>query len=309
MGKQNQLVRKQHIVARWHLEKFADHAGWLWCYKRNIPAKRSRAKNECWERDFYECDVNGKRTENSYERWLKRIEDRAAPLHGRLLNRQQLSHQDSIAWAVYVASLFLRTKKVRAQFSARMVKRFRERTSSKDYICDLQYTLLKEGELVAVENLRKQVEELRAKMDGSTSFYHLMVLPPHTASLAKVLLAKKWHVLDAGPEKFFVMSDCPVTTFEIVSGHVRAGSGFGRDGSSVFLPMTPMHVFVASPESIRWQQVGSPIAVDSMNLLTVRFAHQRVFSHVRSPDIQALVDSEINRIIFGKDAFVPANRD
>lgn len=309
MAAQIQLVRDQHIVPQWHLKKFADTDGWLWRYKRNIPPKRSRPKGECWARDFYEYDVNGKRTENKFERWLRGIENDAAPVHEALVNGSQLSQADTIAWASYVASLFLRTQKVRIQISARMVEKFIQQTQSPDFIRELQYDLLNQGELVFAEDLRKQVDELRNKMESSPSYYHLSSLQGNTASLARALVAKAWHVLEAAPGKFFVLSDCPVTTAEIVAGRANAGTGFGRESTTVVVPLTPKYVFFASPPAVHWKLVGPPVAVDSTNLLTIRFAYERVYSHLNSVELRALIDGEINRITFGKNAFVPSDRN
>jgi hypothetical protein len=306
---QTQPVHVQHIVPQWHLKKFADAGGWIWCYKKNKPAKRSRPKGECWVRDFYEYDVNGKRTENRYERWLSTIENNAAPILEALVSRRQLGQREIAAWASYVASLFFRTQKVRSQFSARMVQKFKEQTQSPEFVIDLQYDLFKKGELVFAQDLRAQVERLRSDMETSPSFYHVSSLPAHTMSLARALAAKAWHVLEAPPGKFFVISDCPVTTVEIVGGRAKPGPGFGKEGTIVFLPIAPRHVFVASSVAARWKPVGPPIAVDSTNRLTIGFAYERVYAHVYSPGIKALVDAEINRITFGKSAFVPANQN
>jgi hypothetical protein len=125
--------------------------------------------------------------------------------------------------------------------------------------------------------------------------------------LAKALAGKVWRVLEAAPGEFFVISDCPVTTFEFVSGHYYAGPGFGKETTTVVLPMTPKYVFLASSPTGRWKPVGPPEAVHATNLLTVRFGLEKVCAYVNSGDVKALVDAEINRITFGRDAFVPAS--
>lgn len=305
MVPQRQLVRAQHIVPQWHLRRFTDAGGWFWRYKQNEPTRRRRPKSECWESDFYEYDVNGTRTENRYENWLGRIENRAAPLLDVLLNQQQLRQEDMLVWASYVASLFLRTQKIRSQLSAAMVQKFGAQSQDPDFIRDFQYDLFREGKLVFAEDLKKRFQRLRSDMDGSPSFYHLSGLERHTASLGDALLAKRWHVLQAPPGKFFVISDCPVSTVEIAPGRALPGPGFAKETTAVFLPITPQHIFVASSPTIPWKRVGSPTAADSTNRLTIMFAFRRVYAHVNSPEVKAVVDTEINQITFGKDAFVP----
>ena len=110
-------------------------------------------------------------------------------------------------------------------------------------------------------------------------------------------------------QKFFVISDCPVTTVEIVPGGAKPGPGFAKDTAAVILPITPQHIFVASSRAIQWKRVGTPTSVDSTNLLTIRFAYKRVYAHENSSEIKALVDGEINQISYGRDAFVPATQN
>jgi Protein of unknown function (DUF4238) len=184
MAVQTQLVRDQHTVPQWHLRNFADGNGEIWRYKRDMPVRRSRPKGECWETDFYEYELNGKKTNNKYEHWLSRIENEAAVKLQILLNHNQLGQWDALAWASYVASLFIRTSKYRAQQSTAMVKRFLERAHSPDYIRSLQYELLKKGTLVYSEDLKKDVERLSSNMKNSPSFYHVAGLERHTVSLA-----------------------------------------------------------------------------------------------------------------------------
>jgi len=187
-----------------------------------------------------------------------------------------------------------------------MVQKFREQSQDPEFVRNLQYDLFKEGELVFAEDLKKDIQQLRSNMDSSPSFYHLSGLPHHTASLGAALAAKTWHVLQAASGKFFVISDCPVTTVEILPGGAKPGPGFAKDTTAIILPITPQHIFVASSPTIPWKRVGTPTSVDSTNLLTIRFAYKRVYAHVNSFEIKALVDGEINQITFGKDAFVPA---
>ena len=122
MPSQIQRTRDQHTVPQWHLRDFADASGQVWCYKQNRPVKRSRPKGECWERDFYEFEVNGRKTNNEYENWLGRIENDAAARLRILLGHSRLGQWDATVWASYVASLFVRTGKVRAQISSAMIR-------------------------------------------------------------------------------------------------------------------------------------------------------------------------------------------
>ena len=70
--------------------------------------------------------------------------------------------------------------------------------------------------------------------------------------------------------------------------------------------MTPRVIFMAAPRSFGGPAIAPPAFVDSLNLLTVQFAHTRVFAHVNMVSIKEFVDREIGLIVFGKNAFLAA---
>lgn len=304
-----QLTREQHTVPQWHLRRFTDSEGVLWRYMPHKPVKKSRPKGECWEPDFYEYEVNGETTKNEYETWLGRIENDAAMRIEMLLSNRRLGQWDVTVWATYVASLFVRSPKYRAQTSGMMVQKFREETANEDYVRNLQHELLQKGELVSFESLRIDADRLREKMEKSPSYYHLLGLKRQVVSVSEALMRKAWWIVQAPPEKFFVMSDCPVTTAEVINGRANLGVGFGKEHALIFLPLTPQHVFAATSQLIRYAAEGDAKFVDSINHLTVQFAHKRVFAHLSSPGIASMVDNHMSRIVFGQNAFVPANRN
>jgi hypothetical protein len=146
-------------------------------------------------------------------------------------------------------------------------------------------------------------------MDNSPSFYHVSGLERNVASLGDAIMRKTWHTIQAPPGRFFVTSDCPVTTIELIDGKVGPGAGLAKEHTAIMLPLTPEYLFVAASPHMHWKSVGEPRFVDSVNLLVVQFAHKRVYSHVNSAEIQSLVDSQINKVKFGKNAFLPASQN
>jgi len=287
------------------LANFTDTDGVLWVYVKDRQVRQSVPANECLERDFYEYEWNGRKTHNKYEKWLAGVEGNPCGVLPIITSRQQLRQQDAVVWSAFVASLFVRTRKVRAQISDAMVRKFKQQTEQPDFIRTMQHELLQRGELCYADDLTKDVEKLRAAMDESPSFYHVSGLPRHTASLADALMRKKWHTVDAPAGKSFLISDCPVMTAELQGNQVLPGAGFGKEDTAVLMPVTPQKLFVASPHNRNWRIVAEPQAVDMVNLLAVRFSHRNVYANVSSTDVQLLVDLEMNQIIFGQNAFLP----
>ena len=298
--------RREHIVSRLLLANFTDSNGVLWVYTKDKRVRESIPESECWERDFYEYEFNGRSTNNKYEDWLATIEANASKVLPKLTSRQQVNQQNAVVWSAFVASLFARTRKVRKQISDAMVRKFKQQTEDPDFIRSMQYELLQKGELCYGDDLRRDAERLRAAMDASPSFYHVSGLPHHAASLAEALMGKKWHTVDAPPGKYFLISDCPVMTAELHGNQVLPGAGFGKANTAVLLPLTPHKLFVASPHDRSWRIVAEPRAVDMVNLLAVRFAHRNVYASLNSVTIQSWVDLEIDQIVFGQNAFLPA---
>lgn len=299
------LARKQHIVTRGYLAKFVDADGVLWAYEKDKPVRKSKPENECHERDFYEYALNGRTTQNRYENWLARIEGDAIPLFDLLIERRQLALEQAVVISSFIASLFARTRKVQAQISAAMVTRFRDQTRDPSFVRNLQYRLFRTGELRFAEDLQRGVDGLRTAMENSPSFYHVVGMPHRTRVVAEAIMRKSWQTIEAPDDMFFVTSDCPVSTVELVGGRVLPGVGFGKENAVVFLPLTPRHAFVAS--RVGWPKVADPRFVESLNRLTIQFAHRNVYGSTDSPELRASVDAEINRLVFGGNAFLPSS--
>ena len=302
------LTRKEHIVPKMLLSEFAATDRTLWVYTKGKEPRNSKAANECVEHDFFEFELRGKKTNNSYENWLSHIEGNAATLLDTIKQRSQINNQQAETWSVFVASLFGRTRKVRAQISEAMTQKFREQTENPEFIRDLQLSLLQQGELHYTEDLARAITEIRTAMDASPSFYHVSALPNRTRIIVESLMTCAWHTIEAPPGTSFLISDSPVVTYEVREGQPFPGSGFGNENTVAMLPVSPKHIWVASPHNLSWRRETTITGVNSINRLIVQFAHRNVYTNVKSDEIRALVDTEIDKIVFGKNAFLPPTR-
>jgi Protein of unknown function (DUF4238) len=298
-------TRKEHIVPQMLLSRFVAPDGRLWVYTKGKPPRPSKPENECVERDFFEFELRGKKTQNGYENWLSQIEGDAVPVLEAIVLRRQISSRDAEVWATFVAALFGRTRKVRAQISEGMAQKFREQTENSNFVRELQYALLQRGELHYAEDLKRAIDERRAEMDASPSYYHVSALPNRVGIIAQSLLTRAWHTIEAPLDHCFLISDCPVVTYEVRDGRPYPGAGFGGENTAVLLPVGPKHLFVASPHHFKWNLVASPSGVRNINRLIVQFAHRNVYASFESEGVRALVDAEIDKILFGRNAFLP----
>ncbi len=298
------LTRHQHIVPSWYLDNFCDATGRLYVYEQGRNIRISIPKNECAERDFYEFDLAGRKTNNSYEDWLSRIESDAKAILPAFIRGQQINPSEAAVWSYFLASLFWRSRKVRSQISSLMVSKLRAETQTEQFLRNVQYAAFKKGELIFGDELRERIDSFQKKFEESP-YYHVTGLPQHTRVLAETIARKNWHMLSVPRGKYFGTSDCPVVTVERKEHSWELGAGFAKENVVVFLPLTPEKLFIAASSSLGFKPVLPDVAVDAFNLATVRFAHRNVYAHQISNELKSLVDFEINQIVFGKNAFLP----
>lgn len=125
------------------LSQFVAADGKLRIYEKGKPLRVSRPENECVESRYFEFEFRGKKTNNKYENWMSQIDGNAAGVIEGIMQRRILSRQEADIWATFVAVLFGRTRKVKAQISNAMSQTIRQQIDNPDYVRDLQLALLK----------------------------------------------------------------------------------------------------------------------------------------------------------------------
>jgi hypothetical protein len=296
-------TRRQHIVPSWYLDGFCDASGQIYVYEKGKLTRHGIPDKECAERDFYEFDLAGTKTKNSYENWLSRIESDAKGVFPSFVEGRIISSDQAAIWSCFVASLFWRTRKVRSDISERMLPKLREETKTEEFLRETQYAAFKKGEFYFAEELREKIDAFQKKYEDS-HHYHIAGMPRHTRGLAEILVKKNWHTVSAPSGKFFVTSDCPVVTVERKEHSWELGAGFEKDNVMVFLPLTPERIFIAASSSFGFKATLPDAAADALNAASVRFAQRNVYADQDSPDLKTRVDLEINQIVFGKNAFL-----
>src|SRR6266567_6586942 len=123
-------TRRQHIVPSWYLDSFCDASGRIYVYEKSKRTRHGIPDKECAERDFYEFDLAGRKTNNSYEDWLSRIESDAKAILPAFIRGQQINPSEAAVWSYFLASLFWRSRKVRSQISSLMVSKLRAETQT-----------------------------------------------------------------------------------------------------------------------------------------------------------------------------------
>lgn len=296
--------RRQHIIPQMHLRRFASAKGQVCVFTKGGAPRWTSIVNTAVERDYNEFDLGATKTDYSVEALFGVIEGNAAPIVDEMLSGRQLSLTQVQCWATYVASLFLRTRKVRYQLSAKMGEALFEEYSASDFaLRDMQHELLKEGALVPLETLRSVAVRQVSRMTDQPAFLHLNGFDGSTINLANHIIGKLWHIVRAPRGKILISSDCPVTSAKIDAGALYPGFGFGQPLTTVFLALTPEDLFVAAPPEQRWQSELSDSDVDLINRVTARYGEREIYSSECRAEFQTLADEHLNLIEFGRDAY------
>ena len=302
------LTKKEHVIPRMLLSHFVAADGKLRVYEKGKPLRASKPENECVESKYFEFEFRGKKTNNRYENWLSQVEGNAAAILEGIKQRRILTRQEAEIWATFVAALFGRTRKVKAQISNAMSQKVRQQIDNPNYVRGLQLVLLKHGELHYAEDIQRDLTEIHAAMNAEPSYFFVSALPNRVRIIAPDILTRDWHTIAAPEGHSFLISDCPVITYKVQDGRIFPGVGFGDQKTIVLLPVSPNHLFVASPRHGEWPMVFSASDMQYVNRMIVQFAHRNVYANAESEDVQRLVDKEIDTTKFGENAFVPPAR-
>ena len=323
MGKSNLLVRPptttrsrtvrdQHIVSRFYLNKFADGQKYLFTYAQGQKPRRKSTKSLTCELDYFEYSVNGEPTDNQYENWFQKIESEGAALYPTIHSGAGFANRNQEeAWARFVATQFLRSRKVREQFGPKLLEMVEsELFFGEEQVREIQLEYLKQGVFLYADEVRTKISQVKNEM-RAPAFTHLAGIEENVQALAQNILDKRWYVQEAAPGMIFVTSDCPTQTasVDLERRRFEPGNGFRHPNTAVILPLSPKKLFYAGPQNMGWK---SPMldATDTLmfNRLTVQFAQKAVYASELRAEIQLLVDQELNQVIYGKNAFIPINQ-
>jgi hypothetical protein len=117
-----------------------------------------------------------------------------------------------------------------------------------------------------------------------------------------------WNLLSTEPEKPFIISDAPVTTWiRDESGTTRYGAGFARTDVEVLLPVSPVTCLHIVPRVPKTRPTVSP-NVDEVNRAQAAFAYRACYTNQKSSAIDDLVQEYISTARIGKEIFTVWHR-
>lgn len=296
--------RKQHIISKFYLESFADTSGRLFVYEARKSMRESVPSREATERDFFEYDIPREKSRYRIETMLSKIEALAKPVHEKLAGGASCSKKNEIlAWAFYVASTFLRSRRVREELSVKALLSNDAEWLGAEHIREAQYEIFsKFGRLIPFDEIAGAAKKARDEYEVP-AFRHAQAIRNSTPKLAFVLAQKRWQVVEAYENGFFATCDAPVLSFQLRGNGLFDGCGWGLPGAHVALSLNPRLIFVASPPNVQWMPKMDPHNTAMMNLLVARFADRYIYADRQSPELAAALNMHSKTMIFGENAF------
>ena len=298
------LTKEPHTIPRFYLNKFADANRRLWVYQQNRSGEKRSTKSLTTQPFFYEYNSRGVHTDNRIERWLGSLEDKAAKLYWKQLAASPLGEEEAMYWALFVASLFLRTRKWRRQMVEPNIPDAVRLQTAPEHIAELQYTLFKKGVFLDRADLIKRCTDIVQTARDEPAFFHLSHMPESVIKLALILRQKDWYTFKAPAGRKFISSDAPVSSFKLDhQGRIFDGHGFAIPDVAAALPLSPEKLWIASPPTFKWIDDLSTDDLETFNRLTVSFGEQMLFSRDQDDALEDLVNRHLNNTIFGVTAF------
>jgi hypothetical protein len=166
-------VRNSHIIPRFYLNKFADAQKQTFVYEKARQARKKSTKTQCSEIDYFEYEVGAESSNNRHEIIFSRIEDLAGKAYGNILRGDPLEDQQTTAWALFVATLFLRSRKVRNQVAPRILDQLRDSYLAPEQVKNMQYDLFKLGHLISEGELAATVQKVWSQISSNPAYLQL----------------------------------------------------------------------------------------------------------------------------------------
>jgi hypothetical protein len=286
--------QNQHTVSRFYLKQFTPKTGdkLLWQYGRDgAGPTRVSPRHATAEIHFYSVRRADGTWDDSIEKALAEIEQKAAPAIKRLTSGETLRRGDREAIAYFIGLLLFRVSAI-----AEHAKAENARLQTVD------------GAIQFLQRDRKNLErffskaevdafeqEIRDRGTGVTPVpkHHLLMLAKSTPKAAGSIFEMQWNVCRACAGSFFITSDRPAFTRRPHRLLDRYPVGFQRDdlGAELSFPLSRDAYLLATWKHLPQSHTGTinRQRVRELNRRTVLSATQYVFAPQPSPEISALV--------------------
>ncbi len=243
--------KKQHHVPRFYLEYFTDKNGDVWTYDNLQNTIRSSIPKETANETNLYSGLNEKgEYDDSIEKLLEGIEDKAAAIYPKLLRNENIVGQERADFAVFIATLYTR--------SPTMMNSYAEATgylaqhvynvamSDKSYF---ESSMNKFDKIKGVKTTQQERDDLREFVKDK-SRYTIQVDKKRglsalgiADSIAPIVFDMTWFIFESA-DQHLITSDNPVVQVNPPADrHPFYGDGgFANKNSNISLPLSSEHL-------------------------------------------------------------------
>jgi hypothetical protein len=285
--------RRQHYIPQFYLRQFLN-PGWVYRRGADAPHFAESPADVAVQKDYY---GRNKATQKPLDDLNSYIEDNGAPSFKKLIRSPKTCTQyDWFVLSYLFANLFVRNPAVIEEWRATALKAAARVNAMAEKMIET---------LVAASLAGSDLSEFRSEPEDESATMTLGQFNKHAAKLraegghrvaapdlfsalvdiAKCIRQMSVVVVEAPPPLFFVTSDTPLTLQSRKTGSQVYG-GWKNNDALGLIPLCPSRLllmFYSEPSVIAIQQ-ATPEQVAGLNLETMRFADQEVYSTFEYPE-------------------------
>ncbi len=267
--------RRHHVNPAFYLRAFQieDEEEFIWRYDSTSgEALKLHINDAAVRRDYYShVNPDGLRDTEFVENFLADIEGHTAPVFKKILAGEELSNEEWMTFAYFVALSWLRSPAVRrqtAELLGGMIKTMAVANAADPEHFRSSCRQMEKDKRTKEQDRMSDEEIERARVfilgnEYQISIAEQMTLLPlmHMTDLAETICQMKWTFAEASKETDFITSDSPVVR-EIPPKyrHPMMGSGFRNKFVEISLPLSPTLCWIGT-----WNEDMSDVIVASKN--------------------------------------------
>lgn len=283
----------------------------IYVYKSNTQPTYKAIKSVACEDNYYTInDVPYKESADNNHFIHTVSENFASKVVAKIIKdkRLNLSQDDKGSLTFFVATLVTRNPLVHDFFKIQIIEESKNKYKLLAQNKSKFQTLVEEINNKDKLNLsEEEIEELRISFlnpgdnykfnilenNHNKNYIRSLLTSPHTMILFRRLFCYHFHLLIIESEKFFVTSDNPVVFLPPILPDL-----FGLSQCPVFLPISPKLALFINPMFLgKKELIIKDKLVDSYLKKSILFAKNTVFSHLKSNEIQNIVNKTEQKIL------------
>lgn len=291
-----QRTKYQHYVPRLHLKHFVGETpkGMVWVYdKQSSRCAPSKIAATGGTTNFYSIDVGNGDYNDTIDNMLQTIENRAAPIYERLLAGVIPTGQDRSDFAMFMATLYLRSPgKIRASaelFGKLMQVVMGVTWNDRDRF-EKSIDLYEKEYGPSFQDRDKLWDLWQDKERYTIGVSQQQGLSALAASddIHDILCQRRWYLLEA-IEGYFITGDQAVTLWVPPSTSFFGNGGFSNERAEVTLALSPRRALMITGHHLQSSFVPAHLEmVANMNEQRAFHAERNLWSHQKDDAVLEL---------------------